>query len=188
VIAESKTGPMESKQIYGSMVSVYETGVLLLGESGVGKSETSLELISRGHSLVADDAVVISLLPNSRLSGTAPEMTARILEIRGLGIIDVSEIFGTSAYKKELELSLCAELCSPEEFTASHRLGSGLDFEEMLGVRLPKFVLPVKIGRNIPVLIEAAVKIHLAEKPAGQTATELIDRYDQSLRSHLSQE
>lgn len=179
--AESKSGPTRFEQLYGSMVSVFDTGVLLLGESGIGKSETSLELISRGHSLVADDAVVLTLLPDSRINGKAPEITSRILEIRGLGIIDVSEIFGDTSYREDSELCLCVELRTPQDFEVGQRLIPRPVFENVLGVEVPKVVLPVRRGRNIPVLIETAVKIFLAGKPPGQTAAELVERYNQSL-------
>lgn len=174
------------RQIYGSMVCVYDTGVLVLGESGIGKSETLLELITRGHSIVADDAVLVTKLPGARLSGTAPDLTARMLEIRGLGIIDVVDIFGESAYRASEVVSLCVELRTPQAFEEGHGLDRSPEFTAIFNVEIPKFVLPVRRGRNIPVLIETAVKMQRAPRSAGQIAGELIDRYDRSLKDASS--
>ncbi len=186
MISESINVVPACKQIYGSMVCVFETGVLVLGKSGIGKSETLLELITRGHSLVADDAVLVTKLPETRLSGTAPDITARMLEIRGLGIIHVVDIFGEEAYTATKELSLCVELRTPEDFEDGHGLDVSPEFTDILEVNIPKFVLPVRRGRNIPVLIETAVKMQRAPRSAGQIAGELMDRYDRSLRDASS--
>lgn len=146
-------------QIHGTMVEVNGTGVLLLGDSGIGKSEAALELISRGHKLIADDAVVISNKGNKGLRASASSVTVDLLEIRGLGIINVREVFGNSALATHANISLCVLLDGRDRTTGEDRLGMELKKETLAGKEIPKFEIPVKSGRNIPVLVETAVRI-----------------------------
>ncbi len=146
-------------QIHGTMVEIDGVGILLLGDSGIGKSEAALELISRGHKLIADDAVMIRNEGEAGLRASACPVTSGVLEIRGLGIIDVRKVFGNSALSEDSLVSLCVRLNQGEFNTIENRLDPALKTEIVAGVEIPTFEIPVKSGRNIPVLLETAVRI-----------------------------
>ena len=145
------------KSIHGVLVEVYGLGVLLLGDSGVGKSETALELIERGHRLVADDVVEMHCINGNVLLGEgANKIIGHHMEIRGLGIINITHLFGVRAIRDSKQIQLVAVL---EEWDAAKnydRLGSEDNYMEFLGVNIPKLEIPVKPGRNIPIIIEVA--------------------------------
>ncbi|MEP7148266.1 MAG: hypothetical protein ABI857_05225 [Acidobacteriota bacterium] len=143
-------------QLHAVLVRVFETGVLLIGESGIGKSECALDLITRGHQLCADDAVEVFAI-EGLLFGRAPDITRHLLEIRGLGIINVPEIFGEQAVRDASEIELCIELGRTVE--ASPLENAASDYAVAGGV-IPKYVLPVSSGRNLTTLIETAVRLH----------------------------
>ncbi len=143
-------------QLHAVLVRIFETGVLILGDSGIGKSECALELITRGHRLVADDAVEVFTVKD-RLVGKAPQLTARLLEIRGLGIINLPEVFGKAAFLEESEIDLCIEL---RKFIESKPLEDVVSEYDLAGSKLPKFALPVSPGRNLATLVETAVRLH----------------------------
>jgi len=156
-----------SVQLHGVLVRVLDTGVLLTGESGIGKSEAALDLIVRGHKLVADDAVRISVVGES-LVGTPPDLTRDLLEIHGLGIINVREVFGEAAVCDESEIDLSIELLSGGDPAVSDE-----DLQhEILSRSIPKFVLPISSGRNVATLIETAVRIH--RNRGGSTTADLL--------------
>lgn len=148
-----------SIQIHGTMVEVSGCGVLLLGDSGIGKSEAALELISRGHKLVADDAVVVKDRGAAGLEATASPVIADLLEIRGLGIINAREVFGSGAIAEKVIIGLCVRLIGNEAVSEQPRLGIALTSESLAGKEIPKFEIAVKSGRNIPILLETAVRI-----------------------------
>jgi len=143
--------------IHGVLVEVYGLGVLLLGDSGVGKSETALELIERGHRLVADDVVEISCLNGNSLIGQgANKVIGHHMEIRGLGIINVTQLYGVGSIRERKEVQLVVKL---EEWDANKiydRIGTEQLTMDILGVRIPKLEIPVKPGRNVPIIIETA--------------------------------
>ncbi|MDR2768122.1 MAG: HPr(Ser) kinase/phosphatase [Treponema sp.] len=145
------------KSIHGVLVEVYGLGILILGDSGVGKSETALELIERGHRLVADDVVEIHCVNGNILMGSgANKIIGHHMEIRGLGIINVTHLFGVRAIRDSKQIQLVVLL---EEWDSSKnydRIGSDDQFMEFLGVSIPRLEIPVKPGRNIPVIIEVA--------------------------------
>ena len=145
------------KSIHGVLVEVYGLGVLLLGDSGVGKSETALELIERGHRLVADDVVEIHCINGNILMGEgANKIIGHHMEIRGLGIINITHLFGVRAIRDRKQIQLVVHM---EEWNASKnydRLGSKEQFMEFLGVSIPRLEIPVKPGRNVPIIIEVA--------------------------------
>ena len=145
------------RSIHGVLVEVYGLGVLLLGDSGVGKSETALELIERGHRLVADDVVEMHCINGNVLLGEgANKIIGHHMEIRGLGIINITHLFGVRAIRDSKQIQLVVML---EEWDAAKnydRLGSEEKFMEFLGVSIPKLEVPVKPGRNIPIIIEVA--------------------------------
>jgi HPr kinase/phosphorylase len=143
-------------QLHAVLVRILDTGVLLIGESGIGKSECALDLITRGHQLIADDAVEVSASGGS-LSGKAPALTSHLLEIRGLGIINVPEVFGENSVCENSSVDLCIELKRLVEATP---LENAVSRYEVAGVQLPKLVLPVSPGRNLATLVETAVRLH----------------------------
>ena len=162
--------------LHGVLVGMYGLGVLLLGESGIGKSECALDLIARGHHLIADDAVLIKKI-GENLEGFSPELTYEHLEIRGLGIINVRDLFGVSAVANSEKLNLCIEFKKWKDAVSVERLGLDSREEEILGVKLTKFILPVSAGRNLSVLVETAVRVHLLKMSGFDAAQKLIARH-----------
>ncbi|MCC0631373.1 MULTISPECIES: HPr(Ser) kinase/phosphatase [unclassified Clostridioides] len=142
--------------IHGVLVDIYGIGVLIKGESSIGKSETALELIQRGNRLVADDAVEIRKLDESMLMGQSPELIRHFLEIRGIGIIDVRSLYGVGAIKNSKMIDLVVHLEAWDENKYYDRLGLDKEYEEILGVNVEKLVVPVKPGRNTAMILEVA--------------------------------
>lgn len=145
---------------HGVLVEVFGVGVLLSGKSGVGKSETALELVERGHRLVADDVVDIICLDETRLYGFVSEVIEHHMEIRGLGIISIKDLFGAGSVRKSKRIDLIIHL---EDWNSDHdydRLGLDDRSDVILGVEIPSLVIPVRPGRNVPILIETAAKNH----------------------------
>lgn len=153
----------ESTERHGVLMDVLGLGVMITGDSGVGKSELGLELISRGHGLVADDVVEISRIAANTLEGRCPAMLKDFLEVRGLGLLDIRTIFGETAVRPKMKLRLIAHLARPASVGAEPvgRLPlEGLS-EEILGVTVRKVIIPVAAGRNLAVLLEAAVRDYI---------------------------
>jgi len=145
------------KSIHGVLVEVYGLGILLLGDSGVGKSETALELIERGHRLVADDVVEMHCINGNVLMGEgANKIIGHHMEIRGLGIINITHLFGVRAIRDRKQIQLVVRMEEWDSAKNYDRLGSGEQFMEFLGVSIPMLDVPVKPGRNIPIIIEVA--------------------------------
>ncbi|MGI8495839.1 MAG: HPr(Ser) kinase/phosphatase [Pyrinomonadaceae bacterium] len=169
------------KTIHGVLLGMYGIGVLILGNSGIGKSECALDLIIRGHNLISDDAVIIKRI-GSKIQGSAPELTYEHLEIRGLGIINVREIFGvTSVGKQKKQIDLCIELKKWSEIEAVERFGLETEVEDFLGVNITKFVLPVSSGRTTSTLVETAIRVHLSRLNGSNVAKRLIERHTEML-------
>ncbi|MDA8441408.1 MAG: HPr(Ser) kinase/phosphatase [Peptococcaceae bacterium] len=147
-----------STLVHGVLVDVYGVGVLITGESGIGKSEAALELIKGGHLLVADDAVEVRRVDEESLRGTAPQSIRHLIEIRGLGILDITRLFGTGAVRKEKDVHLIVHL---EEWQADKiydRLGTDPpQIRRILGIAVPQITIPVRPGRNLASLVEVAV-------------------------------
>lgn len=145
------------QSIHGVLVEVFGLGILLQGDSGVGKSETALELIHRGHRLVADDVVEINCIDGNVLMGAgANKIIGHHMEIRGLGIINITRLFGVRAIRDKKDIQLVVELVEWDSINNYDRFGAEDHLIEMLGVNVPKLVIPVKPGRNIPIIIETA--------------------------------
>jgi HPr kinase/phosphorylase len=145
------------KSIHGVLVEVYGLGILLLGSSGVGKSEAALELIERGHRLVADDMVEIHCVNGNVLMGEGSNrIIGHHMEIRGLGIINITHLFGVRAIRNRIQIQLVVVMEDWDSTKNYDRLGSDEEYMEFLGVNIPKLVVPVKPGRNIPIIIEVA--------------------------------
>jgi HPr kinase/phosphorylase len=144
--------------LHGVFMDVLGMGVLISGESGVGKSELGLELISRGHGLVADDVVDFARVAPDTVEGRCPELLANLLEVRGLGLLDIRSIFGETAVRRKMKLRLIVELRRASAAEMIERLPLAGTMEEVLGLPIHKVVIPVAAGRNLAVLLEAAVR------------------------------
>ena len=146
--------------MHGALLEIYGVGVLVLGDSGIGKSECALDLITRGHRLISDDAVRIKKI-GTRLEGRSPDLIREHIEIRGLGILNVRELFGVAAIGKSKQIELCVELKQWSEAGEIERFGLERREQDVFGVKIPKVVLPVSSGRNLSTLVETAVRVHL---------------------------
>jgi HPr kinase/phosphorylase len=162
-----------SKAIHGVLVEVFGIGVLITGRSGVGKSESALELIERGHRLIADDTVVLKSVNGNFLMGSGiNEMLGHHMEIRGLGIINVSHLFGVGSIRDKKQIQLLIELELWDQKAVYDRIGTGNAFKEILEVKIPLIKMPVKAGRNIPILIEVAAMNERLKKLGYHSAQE----------------
>ncbi|HLM57918.1 MAG TPA: HPr(Ser) kinase/phosphatase [Pyrinomonadaceae bacterium] len=168
---EETLAPRETR--HGVLLNLYGLGVLVEGESGVGKSECALDLIARGHQLVADDLVEVRRTRPGQLVGSAPGLLREHMEIRGLGILNVRELFGVSAVSGPKTLGLDIRLQRWTEGCEIDRLGLDPRTVEILGVAVPHFVLPVSPGRNVATLVETAVRVHLS-RARGYNAAEVL--------------
>ena len=160
---------------HGVLVDVYGMGVLLTGDSGVGKSEAALELIKRGHQLVADDVVDICRLSDTELIGECPEMVRHFMEIRGIGIIDIRAMYGVGAVSLSKSIDLVMQMEKWVEGKSYDRLGLTDDYIDILGVKVPCQLMPVRPGRNVAIIIEVAVR-NLSLKRLGYSAPHELDR------------
>ena len=154
---------------HGVLVDVYGVGVFLSGKSGVGKSEAALELIKRGHQLVADDVVDICRISDDRLIGTCPEKIRHLMEIRGIGVIDVRAMYGIGAVATSKSIDLIIELETWDENKAYDRIGIQDNKIEIMGVRVPRQMMPIKPGRNLAIIVEVAAR-NLSLKRSGYNA------------------
>ena len=172
---------------HGVFVEIYGEGILILGESGVGKSETAVELVKRGHRLIADDAVELRRVSDRTILGTAPENIRHFIELRGVGIINVARVFGSGAVKMSEKVDLVVEL-EPWDKTKNYsRTGLETDTTDIMGIQLPCTVIPVMPGRNLAVILEAAAINNRQKKMGYNAARELLarlglDEDDPSLR------
>ncbi|MGM9593990.1 MAG: HPr(Ser) kinase/phosphatase [Candidatus Onthomonas sp.] len=173
---------------HGVLVEVYGEGVLLLGESGVGKSETAVELIKRGHRLIADDAVEIRRVGANSLVGAAPELIRYYVELRGIGVVDVRRLFGMAAVKDSQEINLVINLELWREGMLYDRLGLESMYTSILDVQLPTLTIPVKPGRNLAVVIEVAAMNNRHKKMGYNAAKEFNDQinahFDRQMAEH----
>ena len=163
---------------HGVLVEVYGEGVLLVGDSGVGKSETAIELIKRGHRLVADDAVEMRRIFDT-IYGSAPELTRHFVDLRGIGIINVRHLFGVGAIRGNAEIELVVELEQWDETKVYDRLGLENNYTEILGVKIPSIVMPVRPGRNLANIIEVAAMNNRQKWLGYNAAEEMLRRLDE---------
>ena len=161
---------------HGVLVEVYGEGILLLGESGVGKSETAIELVKRGHRLIADDAVEIRRVSSKSLVGTAPENIRHFIELRGIGIINASRIFGVGAVKLTEKIDLVINLEPWDVNNTYDRMGLDVQKTEILGLDIPSLTIPVQPGRNLAVIIEVAAMNNRQKKLGYNAAEDLLNR------------
>ncbi len=159
--------------IHGVLVDVYGEGVLIKGESGIGKSEIALELIKRGHRLVSDDVVEIKKISDDELCGSAPEITRYFIELRGIGIVDAKMLYGVGSVKdtQTIDMEICLERWKPD--TEFDRMGLKDDYDEILGAKVPRYRIPVSPGRNVATIIESA-SINHRQKMMGYNAAKTL--------------
>jgi len=170
-------------ELHGVFMDVLGLGVLITGESGVGKSELGLELISRGHGLVADDVVQISRIAAGTLEGRCPPMLKDFIEVRGLGLLNIRTIFGETAVRRKMKLRLVTHLQRPQPGgrDLAERLPLAELAEEILGVTVRKVIIPVAAGRNLAVLVEAAVRNEILKLRGIDSTAEFLARQKQQM-------
>ncbi len=161
---------------HGVLVEVYGEGVLILGDSGIGKSETAIELVKRGHRLIADDAVEIKKVSAITLVGSAPELIRHYIELRGIGIVDVRRIFGMGSVKDSEKIDLIINFENWVQGKQYDRFGLDSEMTDILGIKIPSITVPVKPGRNLAVIIEIAAMNHRQKKMGYNTAEEFEKR------------
>lgn len=167
--------------IHGVLVDVYGEGVLIMGESGIGKSEAALELIKRGHRLVSDDVVEIHRVSEASLVGTAPDITRHFIELRGIGIVDVKTLFGVQSVKETGNIDMVIKLEDWSRDKEYDRLGLEEQFTEFLGNKVVCHSIPIRPGRNLAVIVESAAVNHRQKKMGYNAAQELYNRVQANL-------
>src|SRR5881394_3716938 len=172
----------ERTMIHAVLMDVLGLGVLIAGESGIGKSECALDLIHRGHRLVADDTVEVRRRQETILIGTCPELTRHHMELRGIGVINVKDLFGIASTRSSKRVELVVQLERWDPAREYERLGLDTAFYEILGLRIPLIRMPVAPGRNIAILVEVAARNQLLRQRGHHAARELANRLDASLR------
>ena len=164
--------------LHGVLMEIHGEGVLITGESGVGKSENAMALLSRGHRLVADDAIEVRRVGRDSLIGTAPELIRYFMEIRGIGLVDARHLFGSGAGTQEQSLDLVVH-CEPwDDDKLYDRLGAEPKYTEILGVQVPIYEIPVRPGRNLADILELAARHNRGRKMGYNAAQELVERHD----------
>ena len=164
------------------LMEVYGEGLLLMGESGMGKSETAIELLKRGHRMIADDAVEIRKVAGDTLMGTSPELVRNYVELRGIGIINVAKLFGMGAVKAENEVNLIVNIVPWDHHATYDRLGLEDQYTELLGVKVPTYTIPITPGRNLAVILEVAAMNNRQRKMGYNPAKEFTDQMDNHFR------
>lgn len=178
-LLEDRMAPRETR--HGVLMDILGLGVLITGDSGIGKSECALDLIGRGHRLVADDTVEIRCRGEAILIGTCPELTRHHVEVRGLGLINVTDLFGVSATRSSKRVELAVHLERWNEEREYDRLGLDVNTIDILGIAVPLVVIPVAPGRSIAMLLEVAARTHLLRSRGRNAARELADRLERRL-------
>ena len=164
--------------LHGVLMEIHGEGVLITGESGVGKSENAMALLSRGHRLVADDAIEVRRVGRNSLIGSAPELIRYFMEIRGIGLVDVRHLFGIGSVKQEQAIDLAVHFEPWDDDKLYDRLGAEPKYTEILGVQLPIYEIPVRPGRNLADILELAARHNRARKMGYNFAQELVERHD----------
>ena len=165
-------------RMHGVLMEICGEGVLITGDSGVGKSETAMELMRQGHRLVADDAVDIRRISNDVLVGTAPEVLRYFMEVRGIGVVDARHLFGIGAVKPEQNIDLVVNFELWDDEKSYDRLGLEQEYTDILGVQVPILTIPVRPGRNLGAILQLAAMNNREKKMGYNAAQVLVDRYD----------
>ena len=164
--------------LHGVLMEIHGEGVLITGESGIGKSENAMALLSRGHRLVADDAIEVKRTGIDTLIGSAPELIRYFMEIRGIGLIDARHMFGIGAVKQDQVIDLAVHIEPWDENKTYDRLGNDTIYTDILGVKVPYFLIPVRPGRNLASILELAAMNNRERKMGYNAAQVLVDRHD----------
>ena len=171
--------------VHGVLVEIYGEGVLLMGDSGIGKSETALELIKRGHRLIADDAVEIRRISRDLLIGTAPELIRYYMELRGIGVVNVRHLYGMGAVKPSCSVDLAIQMEPWDDDKAYDRLGLENEQASFVGVSIPQVTIPVRPGRNLAVIMELAAMNNRQKKMGYNAAESLAYEHDMAIDQGL---
>lgn len=171
---------------HGVLMEIYGEGILLIGESGIGKSEAAVELLKRGHRLIADDAVEIKKISGSSLVGTAPELIRNYIELRGIGIINVAKLFGIGAVKQENEINLVVNIVPWNTQEVYDRLGLEDQYMEILGVKVPMNTIPITPGRNLAVILEVAAMNNRQRKTGYNAAMEFTEQVNRHFEQNMN--
>ena len=163
---------------HGVLMEVYGEGILLTGESGMGKSETAVELLKRGHRLIADDAVEIRKISGNSLVGTAPAVVRNFVELRGIGIINVAKLFGMGAVKTENQIDLVVDIVKWNSQANYDRLGLDVQYTELLGVQVPTYTIPITPGRNLAIILEVAAMNNRQRKTGYNAALDFTEQFN----------
>ena len=161
---------------HGVLVEIYGEGILINGDSGIGKSETAIELVKRGHRLIADDAVEIKKVSSRELMGAAPEVLRHYIEIRGIGVINVAKLFGMGAVKDATSVDLIVNMVPWRDGEAYDRLGMETQYTEILGVKVPSVTIPITPGRNLAVILEVAAMNNRQKRMGYNAAVEFTEQ------------
>ncbi len=161
---------------HGVLVEVYGEGLLLLGESGIGKSEAAVELLKRGHRLIADDAVEIKKVSSKKCFGTAPELIRHYIELRGIGVINVAKLFGMAAVKESADIDLIINIVPWQNGESYDRLGLEDQYTDIMGVKIPSITIPITPGRNLAVILEVAAMNNRQKKMGYNAAAEFTEQ------------
>ena len=170
---------------HGVLMEVYGEGVLIIGESGIGKSENAVELLKRGHRLIADDAVEIRKVSGSSLIGTAPKLVRNYVELRGIGIINVAKLFGMGAVKVDNEINLVVNIVPWDNHEVYDRLGLEDQYTEILGVKIPMNTIPITPGRNLAVILEVAAMNNRQRKFGYNPALEFTEQINRHFEENM---
>ena len=181
IIAYLKSALAPSVALHGVLMEVYGEGILIMGESGLGKSETAVELLKRGHRLIADDAVEIRKIAGNILMGTAPKLIRNYVELRGIGILNVAKLFGMGAVKTENEINLVVNIVPWQQQKEYDRLGIEENYTEILGVKVPTNTIPITPGRNLAVILEVAAMNNRQRKLGYNSALEFTQQMDENM-------
>ena len=174
--------------VHGVLVDVYGEGVLITGESGIGKSEAALELVKRGHRLVSDDVVEIRKVSDDTLIGTAPDITRHLIELRGIGIVDVKMLFGVSSVRETQSIDLVIRLEEWDKDKDYDRIGLEEEYTEYLGNKVVCHSIPIRPGRNLAIICESAAVNFRQKKMGYNAAQELYSRFQNSLKTREEEE
>lgn len=168
--------------LHGTLMEIFSVGVVIMGASGIGKSETALELIKKGHHMISDDRVDIRLTRGHNLLGKSPELLKNMMEVRGIGIIDISKMFGVNTIRDEKNVELIIQLTSFDDRDDYERLGSKTEYQDILGVKVPIISIPVSGARSIGDIIEVAVTNYKLKKNGYDSTHEFEERLNELLR------
>lgn len=177
----------ETQDFHGVLVDVFGEGILIMGKSGIGKSETAVELVKRGHRLVADDIIEVKKVGEGRLIGEAPEITRHFVELRGIGVVDIKSLYGVESVKSFTPISMIISLEEWDGNTSYDRLGLNEEFEDILGIRVVKHTIPIRPGRNLAIIIETAAVNHRQKMMGYNAAKELCNRLSEEVHKHKNE-